>query len=186
MEKASQYGHCSCGNYFPIPTSMKDSYLSTRCAECKKHYYVNNEEVWVHIYYQLREDLEIINASDIHTHVGKSFFEPYAEVKNELRDEKKTTEIRKLGKELLEKHEVCSFISLRLRILRLIEYGTIWLYLERKNQASDKNKEISKALRKLKYCIDSITGQITNKSHSKVVEDIASLHESYSKALTMF
>ena len=130
--------------------------------------------------------MEIVKASEIRTHISKPFFESYLEIRNEVEDSRKVADMKKFGRDFLEDKKLKEFIELRFKTLKLIEYGTVWLYFDRKNQGSDKNKEVSKTLKHLKFLTDSIIGQITNKSGAKVLEDLTSLQQSYSKALSMF
>ena len=130
--------------------------------------------------------LRVLKPSEIPTYVKKPFGEFFAEVRKETKNESKVIEFRKLGREFLEENQLSDFIDLRLKILKLIEYGTIWLYIERKNQGSDKNKEISKAIRNLKALLDTIVNHVLNKSGSNIQENLTTLQDSYSKVLTMF
>ena len=107
------------------------------------------------------------------------------DIRIDIQNDKKVNEVKRLGREFL-KDQLLPFIDLRLRTLKLIEYGLVWLYFERKTEGSEKNKGISRILKKLRSLLDSITSQVMNCDDLKIQEDLASLHESYSKALTMF
>ena len=130
--------------------------------------------------------MRVLNASEIPTYIKKPFAELSTEARKEIKNEAKATEIRKLGKEFFDEDKLSNFVELRLKVLKLIEFGTAWLYFERKNQGSNKNKEISKTLRRLKILLDMVVYQILNKSDFKIQENLISLQDSYSKALTMF
>ncbi|KAE9547091.1 hypothetical protein FO519_009696, partial [Halicephalobus sp. NKZ332] len=186
MKKLPRYGICSCGNYVELLTSAIYGYGYANCKECNAYYYMDSNGDWVYHFYEAVTYLKTVDASEIPIYIKKPFAECCAEIRNEIRDRSKIAKIRKPGKELLERKQVDQFINLRFNILKLIEYGTAWLYFERKNRISDKNKEVSKTLNELKLFLDSIVIQITNKNSLKIEENINSLQDSYSKALKMF
>ena len=158
----------------------------TYCKDCDRYYRLNKDGFWTYPYHKWDRSFKIVDPSEIRTHISKPFFESYMEIRDELEDQKKVVEMKEFGKDFLEDKKIREFVELRFKTLKLIEYGIVWLYFDRKNQGSGKNKEVSKTLKHLKFLIDSIIGQITNKSGAKVLEDIASLEKLYSKALTMF
>jgi len=186
LNEIPKYGQCTCGSYIELSTPSEQNYFRVTCRECNKTYGKNTLNEWVHYHYSGFTYLRILDASAIPTYIKKPFAELSTEARKEIKNEAKTTEIRKLGREFLDEDKLGNFIELRLKVLKLIEFGTAWLYFERKNQGSHKNKEISKTLRRLKILLDIIVYQILNKSDSKIQENLISLQDSYSKSLAMF
>ena len=156
------------------------------CEKCGRYYYSRGKENFFTYYYGSFDSLKILRQSEIPAYISKAFFEICVEVRNEMRNESKTAEIRRLGMGLLEETEISNFIDLRFKVLKLIEHGAAWLYFEKKNQACSKNREISKTLKKVGSLLHLIVNQIMNKNSSKLQENLTSLQDSYSKVLTMF
>jgi len=186
LPKAAQYGLCTCGNYFPLSTIKESIYCFSSCRECPKSYRTDNDDRWIRQWEGRTIYLDIVKSPVLNYHIAKSVYESYLDIRNEIEDEKRISEMRKFGRNFLEDKQINDFVDLRFKALKLIEYSVVWLYFSRKNQGSDKNKEVSKILKKLRFLIDSIIGQITNKSGANVLEDIKSLQEYYSKAVMMF
>ncbi|KAE9546853.1 hypothetical protein FO519_009935 [Halicephalobus sp. NKZ332] len=184
LEKSPRYAVCFCGNY-EIWKCLDNIYGYQYCRECGAKYRYNNG-VWACYNYTDVPHLKILEASEIQTHCKKSLMEFCMEIRGEINNISRMVEIRKLGKEFLGEEQVDQLINLRFKILKLIEYGTIWLHFEKRNQGSEENKEISKTLKKLRQLLTFIVIQITNKNSLKIEENFTALQDSYSKALTLF
>jgi len=186
MKKPPQYGQCVCGKYIRLKQIPTFGFDSVTCQGCDRVYYGEHGNSSYQIYRGTNTFLKILKRSEIPMYIGKCFFDPCVEIRNEMKYESKAMELKKLGKEFLEENELNNFIDLRFKILKLIEYGTAWLYFERKNKLSPKNREISKTLKKLSSLLNFIINQMINKSNLRIHENLTSLQDSYSKALVIF
>ncbi|KAE9546271.1 hypothetical protein FO519_010517, partial [Halicephalobus sp. NKZ332] len=173
IRKNLKYGQCFCGTY--IEFNEIDGFFGFICRQCRKLFHRDEDGIWRNYDYGDVTNLRILDKPEIPTYIRKSVAEICIEARDEFNNESKAVEIRKLGAEFFGEEQLREFIDLRSKVLKLIEYGTAWLYFDKRNKGSDENKEISKTLKNLRYLLTFIINQITNKSSFKIQENFTAL-----------